>query len=299
MNYLVVLFIALFYCPKSWTASADVENTCQINPKLCLKLVEERLKAGAEPKTSEWYRLKFLQIQSLFELDQSQSLSNVLTELNSLSTLPTFLQLKVYILSAKNAMFRNNVEDFESYKSKTFTLMKALNLETLDPFSRIEYANFHIYLNDYQKGIELLLPLEQKFRNHPNFELKKAIYTNLGNMNTHLKLYKNAFPYYQLAFENAQLSLNKHYMLMTYYNVARSHQMLGLHNEAERIFLEVLSEEKAIGHPVIKNLSHFRLAVYYNEQTDQAKLQTHLKQIDPSKLSTQLLEHYQQLINAN
>ncbi|KPV95814.1 hypothetical protein AN214_02008 [Pseudoalteromonas sp. P1-9] len=128
-------------------------------------------------------------------------------------------------------MFRNNVQDFERYKLKTFTLMKGLNLDTLDPYSLIEYVNFHIYLNDYRTGIELLLPLETKFRDHSNSELKKTIYTNLGNMHALQKSYKNAFPYFQLACENAQLSLNKHYALMTYYNVARSHQMLEMHHE--------------------------------------------------------------------
>lgn len=77
----------------------------------------------------------------------------------------------------------------------------------------------------------------------------------------------------------------------------------GLHNARSdpfcAIFLAVLSEEKAIGHPVIKNLSHFRLAVYYHEQNNQAKLQTHLEQIDPTELSTLLQEQYQQLLTAH
>jgi len=297
MKFLLILFIAFFYSAKSWAAPAKIENTCQINPKQCLKLVEERLNEGVEPKTSEWYRFKFLQIQALFELEQAQPLSKVLNELNSISPLPTFLQLKVYILSAKNAMFRNNVQDFERYKSKTFTLMKGLNLDTLDPYSLIEYANFHIYLKDYRTGIELLLPLEKKFRDHPNSELKKTIYTNLGNMHALQKSYKNAFPYFQLAYENAQLSLNKHYALMTYYNVARSHQMLEMHKEAEQIFLDVLAAEKTIGHPTIKNLCHYRLAIFYNEQHNQSKLKAHLKQVDPTKLSTKLLKQYQQLLS--
>ncbi|WP_372770869.1 tetratricopeptide repeat protein [Pseudoalteromonas sp.] len=298
MKYLAVLFIAFFYCPKSWTTPANIESTCQINPNQCLTLLEESLNKGVEPKTSEWYRFKFLQIQALFELEQAQPLTKVLNELNSKSSLPTFLQLKVYILSAKYAMFRNNVQDFELYKSKTFNLMKELNLDTLDPYSLIEYANFHIYLKDYQTGIDLLLPLELKFRNHPNSELKKTIYTNLGNMHALQKAHKNAFQYFQLAFENAQLSLNKHYALMTHYNVARSHQMLEMHNEAEQIFLAVLSAEKTIGHPTIKNLCHYRLAIYYSEQNNQSKLKTHLKQVDPTKLSSALLKEYQHLITA-
>ncbi|MFY8351064.1 tetratricopeptide repeat protein [Pseudoalteromonas sp. SSM20] len=297
MKFFVVLFIAFFYCPKGWTTPAKIEDTCQINPKQCLKLVEERLHTGVEPKTSEWYRFKFLQIQALFDLEQAQALSKVLNELNSISALPTFLQLKVYILSAKNAMFRNNVQDFDLYKSKTFTLMKALNLDTLDPYSLIEYANFHIYLKDYQTGIELLLPLEEKFRDHPNSELKKTIYTNLGNMHALQKLYKDAFSYFKLAFENAQLSLNKHYALMTHYNVARSHQMLEMHHEAEQIFLDVLAAEKTIGHPTIKNLCHYRLAMYYSEQNYHSKLKIHLEQVDPTKLSTKLLNKYQLLLS--
>lgn len=295
MKNLVVLLIAFFYCPKSWTTPVNIENTCQINPNQCLKLVEDRLNKGVEPKSSEWYRFKFLQIQALFELEQSQQLTIVLNELKSVSTLPTFLQLKVYILSAKNAMFRNNVQDFKLYKSKTFILMKGIQLDTLDPYSLIEYANFNIYLKDYQTGIDLLLPLELKFRNHPNSELKKTIYTNLGNMHALQKSYKNAFPYYQLAFENAQLSLNKHYALMTHYNVARSHQMLEMHSEAEQIFLEVLSAEKTIGHPSIKNLCHYRLAIYYSEQNNQSKFKSHFEQIDPTKLSTAFLEKYHQI----
>lgn len=85
---------------------------------------------------------------------------------------------------------------------------------------------------------------------------------------------------------------------MTHYNLARSHQMLEMHNEADKILLDVLSVEKTIGHPIIKNLCHYRLAVYYSGKNNQPKLKTHLRQIDPTKLSTRLLEKYQQLITA-
>lgn len=84
---------------------------------------------------------------------------------------------------------------------------------------------------------------------------------------------------------------------MTHYNVARSHQMLEMHNEAEQIFLDVLAAEKTIGHPTIKNLCHYRLAIYYSEQNNQSKLKTHIKQVDPTKLSTKLLKQYQQLLS--
>lgn len=251
---------------------------------------------NTEVQSPRWYSLKLYELDANFYLVRIDALDRVLDEMLALDDVPVRVRLRLYVYKAKVHSIRMEEKQAQAYKNKAGHLLAQLVKRSQYPKAIIDYANFQIYLKDYDEGIRTLKMLEFNLRGRDDFDLNTQIYTNLGNLHKHKKLLDEALSYYRLANENAKQTDNGYYHFMTRYNLARGHQFLDQFDTALELFAEVLESVKTQDNKHRVSLCHMRMGQILLAQNQSQQALSHLQAVDAPSLPGSTREEFLKLL---
>lgn len=259
---LLTLCIGLLYLgdnnATSYDELAKIESACQRSSSQCLLLLNDAL-TSSTTKSRQWYRLKLLQLDAFFTLQQLEELSSELETLLTYDTLPVNFSIYVYIYHAKLLYGTKDISAAKEFLTKAVSLLTQLNDKYPKPMRLIEIANLQTSLKDYEQAKETLLQLELKFesRYHPVF--KRELYANLGHVAyrqddkvMHLKYREKSLNWALKANNNQQVGI-------AHNNFAWAYQQAGSYKEAEQHYNQAIEFAQKEQDDVNGSISQLRL----------------------------------------
>ena len=279
------LLLALLLLSSSARAQTDIHTICQSQFALCLLQIPKELeKTGSNKLLEASYTI--YQLNALFNLGRYIELKQKTSELiTTVDTLPTMLQLKVYIYHAKMLASDSNFEETEQYLRKAKVLFQQILASGSHVSMLIDFANLHIYTKEYEEGIQLLEELAERHRERPNAQIKSRIHLNLGNLRMHLNAYAGAQREYEKALHYAHEANIEAQVLLSSYNLARSFQEQEHDIRAINLFQQVLRESTRLRRPSVISLTHFRLGQLFSRRQQWQQVVFHLEQVLPVELN--------------
>lgn len=213
---------------------------------------------SVKPQGINWYRFKLYELDSLFHLQQSQELRDVLDDLAQLNDIPLFVQLKMDVMNAK-LYWGPNPQLSLYHQERAKKTFEAVLKTGKDPKVLVDYANLHLYLNEYDVGIRLLQRLQERFSEHGNAFIRASIAANLGNFFMKKDWIEKAKVQYKYAMTASSGTALVNLEIVSHYNYARAHQRLEQLEEAIPLFQQARQVAKRGGNEQLASLSELRL----------------------------------------
>jgi tetratricopeptide (TPR) repeat protein len=299
---LLTLCLSLFtYCQSHATTYdelAKIDNVCLSSASQCLLLLDDAL-VTSPAKSRQWYRLKLLQLDAFFTLQQLKNLSTEIDTLLIDTSLPINFSVYVYIYYAKLNHAKDNIEPAKKYLDKAVLLLKELNNKYPKPMRLIEIANLQTAMKDYDQAKLTLLQLELKFKGkyHPIF--KRELYANLGHVANFQQDIALHVKYRKKSLKWALRANNIQQVGIAYYNLARAYQKAEYYEHAEDYYLQAINSAQLTQDDISSDLSQLRLieVVILQGEIEQALIL--FNKLPESAVSHGALKHhnvlYQQL----
>ncbi len=250
---------------------AKIETVCQKSSRQCLLSLENTL-TSSTAKTRKWYRLKLMQLDAFFTLQQFDKLSSEIDILLTYDELPISFSMYVYLYHAKLNYGAHEITTAKEYLNKAVNLLTEINEKYPKPMRLIEIANLQISMRDFEQAKQTLLQLELKFstRYHPIF--KRELYANLGhvayfqsNDSLHLKYRKNSLTWALKAENNQQVGI-------AYNNLAWAFQKIESYENAEHNYNQAIKFAQMEQDDINGSISLLRLVevLLLQEKVDKA-----------------------------
>lgn len=237
---------------------AKIESVCQKSSGQCLFSLENAL-ADSTSRSRQWYRLKLLQLDALFILQQFKKLSEEIDALLTYDELPINFSVYVYIYHAKLNYGKGQISTAKKYLSKAVNLLTSINDKYPKPMRLIEIANLQISMKDFEQAKSTLLQLELKFqdRYHPLF--KRELYANLGHVALfqgdealHVKYRERSLKWALKANNNQQVGI-------AYHNLAWAFQKAENYKYAEQHYSQAIKFSRIEQDDINGSISQLRL----------------------------------------
>jgi tetratricopeptide (TPR) repeat protein len=250
---------------------AEIDRICVSSASKCLLSLEGAL-ATSKPNSRQWYRLKLLELDALFALQQFKDLSDEIDRLLTRETLPLNFSVYVYLYHAKLSFGKKELSQAHEYLDKAINLLTQINDKYPKPMRLIEIANLQISMKDFGLAKDTLLQLELKFENryHPIF--KRELYANLGHVAyfqndkpLHIKYRKQSLSWALKANNNQQAGI-------AYNNLAWAYQQTENYKFAEVNYAQSIKLAQMEQDDINGSISQLRLieVVFLQEKLDQA-----------------------------
>jgi tetratricopeptide (TPR) repeat protein len=249
---------------------AKIDQTCIDSSSQCLLEVETALLTSLN-ESRQWYRLKLLKLDALFNLQKVDQLSTEINALLTLKTRPINFSVYVYIYHAK---ILNSIKDntlAKKYIEKAINLLKQINDKYPDPMRLIEIANIQLSMKEYTLAKSTLLQLEQKFEGkyHPIF--KRELYANLGHIAVFQKDHALHVTYREKSLKWA-LSVNNNQQIgIAYYNLARAYSSANRYELAQESYENSITYATIEKDTIIAYTSQLRLVELFLLQGESDK----------------------------
>jgi len=250
---------------------SQIEVVCEKSSRQCLLSLESALISTAT-KSRPWYRLKLLQLEALFTLQQFDKLTNEIDPLLTYDALPVSFSVYVYLYHAKLSYGRGEVTTAKVYLNKAVNLLTEINEKSPKPMRLIEIANLQISMRDFELANTTLLKLELKFKNryHPIF--KRELYANLGHV-AYFRDNKELHLEYREKSLNWALKTNNNQQIgIAHNNFAWAYQDIGNYKFAEQHYSQAVKYAEMEQDEINGSISQLRLieVVLLQEKFDKA-----------------------------
>ncbi|NMP31073.1 tetratricopeptide repeat protein [Thalassotalea sp. M1531] len=249
------LAIAAF--PSLGQGNQDIHSTCAKSPQQCLEVIGQYL-TSEKTESRIWFQYKMYQIDALFQLVKFEQLANEVSPWVERKDIPLKFKISVLIYYAKILSSQGSDAIAANYMNQALDAINDVNSVAFDPLLVVQVANGLNHIGEYQKGYDLLIPLEKKYRNRPMAKFKHELYENLGHFALRLKQFQEHLGYRLQALEWAKEVGNDNQTAISLYNVARAHQILEDYERAFHYF-ELAEQLNAMG-PSDQNMINYRRA---------------------------------------
>jgi tetratricopeptide (TPR) repeat protein len=270
----------LFFISVASVANENTKNihvTCERNPEQCLAELPSYL-SSVPLHSRVWFQYKLYQVNAMFEL---LLLDDLLVEISpwiNATDIPLKFKLSVHIYYAKLMKSKGFESEANQYLQKSIQILQDVNEVSPDPMLEVQIANTLNSLGLYQQGYDLLLPLEEKYKNRHMPKFKHELYENLGHFAYRLGDLDKHVEYRLLALQWAKEFGNLVQEAISTYNVARSYQMLEAYEKAFEYFL-IAEQLQAIGESD-QNMIWYRRAEMSLAQGNVKDAQTYFSKVN-------------------
>lgn len=291
MRAFILLFTALL---SDIAYAGNIHSVCKNDYANCIKQLPDALSETRE-KSLNWFRFKHYEMKALFYLQKHSELRDLLDELGQISKIPLFVELQMDVLNAKSYFLTN--PDLSLYhQEKAKNTFEDLLQTGGNPTLLIDYANLHLYLQQFDKGIHLLQRLQDRFANHNNPEVTSSIAINLGNFYMKKSWFEKARTQYQIAMRSSIDTTLVNSQIVSHYNYARTFQALSQYQEAVKPFQVAQEQAKSGGNKQIYSLCDLRLAQVYVQLEQWSKAKQHIDKITKSQFSLNIQPQANELL---
>lgn len=274
----------------------NIEQVCETQYSECLQLLPEAFRQH-QAFTFNWFRLKRFQLDAFFHLTEFKRLQDEIELLFLLDKVPTSLELKANVYYAKLLAYRNDIKASQVYQQKAKTLFQQLLDSEQDLDTLIDYGNLHIYMGEFQQGIDILSELAERFKNHQNATAKAKIHMHLGNLYAQQEKLALSRESFKLSKENAEIAQMPYLALTAEFNLARVEQLLGNDQQALVQFKALMPKFKQVNNPKTQNVSYFRMAQLYGKMNQWSLVKSMLDKTNSELLGPHIMPSYQTLLN--
>lgn len=293
MNPFLVIILTLLLYSAPLLAKQNIERVCQRDSQLCLEHITHTERT-LQPGSFKWFSLKLHKISALFQLIKTEELKTELDLISSFDHLPQRLKLRVLILYTKLYSYYGDKPKMRQYQKQVESMMAGYNYDTTSPYIAIEYANFQLYLQKYQKGVALLQQLARKFEHSNNWDIKKRIQGNLGNLRVKQHKLELARKHFNQAAQFAAEDDDVQYQGLMSYNTARTLQLANRCQAAITQFKSSLMLHQHLDS--MRSLTHYRLAQCYIVLNDKHTAEQHFQHVDGQVLGLSQTNEFKQLV---
>jgi len=273
---------------------AKIETICQQSSRQCLLSLDSAL-TSSTIKSRQWSRLKLLQLDALFTLQQFKELADEVDILLTYDGLPINFSVYVYLYHAKLSYGEKKLTTAREFLNKAVNLLTEINDKYPKPMRLIEIANLQVSMRDYEQANKTLLQLAQKFKDryHPIF--KRELYANLGHVAyfqediaLHLQYRKESLKWALRANNNQQVGI-------AYNNLAWAFQKAENYEYAEKNYALAIKIAQMEQDYINGSISQIRLVEVVLLQNDIEKALKLFKQLPLRPNNKNPSEHYNKL----
>lgn len=256
----------MFYCVITWVlpvnaqAPSNIFEICEYSNQQCIDEVDAEINK-ASPRSTRWYELTLLKLDSLFSLQFQKPLLKETSEFVKDHQAPAFFRARIYIYHAKMLFQQGNKIQSEHYIDKASKLLASLHHSAPNPMTVILLVNVQNYTGGNQeKGYETLLQLEAQYKDSHNELMKYDLYNNLGHGAHYMGRLAESQQHREKALIAIQKTRNKAKLAEAHYNLARVMAYRELWAEAEPHLIHAEAFYNTIGDQLLIALSRLHLA---------------------------------------
>ena len=293
MNPYLLIIVTVLLSAFPLRAEQTIEQICQKDSQQCLAQIT-KAELSVQPGSFKWFSLKLHKISALFQLIKTEELKAELDVISGYETLPQRLKLRVLILYTKVYSYYDKQALVKQYQAQVEKMMAGYDYDTTSPYIAIEYANFQLYLQKYQKGVAILQQLASKFEHSNNWDIKKRIHGNLGNLRVKQHELGLARTHFNQAEQFAANEDDAQYQGLMAYNAARTLQLEQQWQRAITRFKAALPFHQHLNS--MRSLTHYRLAQCYDQLNDKQTAKQHFRLIDEQVMGLAETEEFKQLM---
>jgi len=237
---------------------AIIETVCQKSSHQCLLSLDSAL-TTSPLKSRQWYRLKLLQLEAFFTLQQFDKLNSEIDILLTYDVLPISFSVYVYLYHAKLNYGESDITTAKEYLDKAVNLLTEINDKYPKPMRLIEIANLQISMKDFERAKQTLVQLELKFsaRYHPIF--KRELYANLGHVAYFQDDHSQHLQYRRQSLKWALEANNNQQVGVAYNNLAWAFQKIGSYEDAEKNYSQAIKFAQMEQDDINGSISQLRL----------------------------------------
>lgn len=295
MRLLSLLLLSLIFSATASENLSDHQQFCADNPQhSCAQQLQQALLDSA-PYSNEWYRIKAIQLNYLFDKHHFQQLQLEVEQLLPRNDLPEVFQVQLYFYYAKTLNYFGNHVDARVYASRAVTILQEIYVTFGNPLRLVELANLQITLGELEQAAQLLGHAKSQYG-----QSKDPLFIFELNSNLALLLHQEndlaaAAAYRAIALDAAIELGQATELIVAYGNLARTRQLQGELAEAYSLYQRSLQYTALPDHQAQHFIHLLRLAEISLQlkQADQAR--NYLQQVTPAVLSEQHQQLYQKL----
>lgn len=292
---LVILLLASTSASSSENMS-DHEQFCAHNKTVSCDVYLQQQLAKTKPYSAQWFKVTSYQLDYFFDHQKFDELQQQIESLLQRENLPQSFSVQLYFYYAK-VMNRQQKRDVaELYANKAMAGLEQIYQMFGEPFRLLELANLQYQLGAREKSDEILTYTEQRFAKSKDPLFRFELYSNkalLSHANQDLAL---AADERQQALDAALALGHSGKITVGYGNLARTQQLLGQLELARDNYLASLPYLARDNNLNVTAIHKLRLAEIFWQLRDDAQARNFLGQVDASRLSSNHLALYQQLI---
>ena len=272
----------------------DIHKICEINYDECLKKIPQYLNETTI-NSRLWFAYKLYQLEALFALEQLDELEELVTPLILQKNLPIKFKINSYVLYAKTIKRHGQNERAINYLNEAKDLLLAVNVDWPRPAELIKVANMLLSMGQYQIGFDMLLTLEERFKNYKDIIFNYQLYTNLGHFALRLNDLTLHTTYRMKTLEWVMLSENSNYKSIALFNVARAYFFSGSDELSLSYFKRVIPvAAQAKNHSVLAS-TYINMADIYLRNSDEKQANDLLYKVNFKNLNSGYLKRFEQL----
>lgn len=260
----LILLIAIsctLYSSSSVRARDEISllsstTACETNPFQCIRDVEEALLNTPE-HSREWYRLKLLHVNAMWQINKSDIDTSYLSDILNLPDAPPVLRVSAMIIYAKILIIRSELVEGRRYVDEAIGMLNDINQISVSPRRYADILVLLSYLDEDEKAeafAQLVTPTVARFKramDTPEYD------TAVGHLEFRLGRFKVAKQHYQSALDANTRASNFLDAGVSCHNLARTFQALNDHQQAVAYFQKAIAHQGTEGKS--KNLSYTRL----------------------------------------
>lgn len=292
---LLSIFVGM---PLVYSAQSSLEfnQVCENSSHDCIENIEGHLET-APLQSRLWYKLKLLELDALFNLQQFNKLRQEVDLWAEKDGLPITFKVYIQIYRAKLSFGKTSPEITQRYLDEALLTLSNIHEMLPRPMRLIEIANLQLSNNQPEAAKKTLLSLEEKFSHNASPLFNRELYANLGHAAIRLNELDEHVIYREKSLDGAVKVGNIQQMSVAGYNLGRAYQMKSRFDEALTTFKQSASNAKKASDPETRISATMRVIEVTFLKGDKEKARDLFKSIDfqQSTLSKGLKGRYQEL----